>query len=91
MKLCLFRVYAIDVMGQPSKSIPDEPARNAADYVAGLTARLDGLHLDRISDGQVCCADLGRLVHHGHRQQARSVLSLRQLRVPRRKTPMSPL
>ena len=44
-----YRVYAIDVMGQPSKSIPDEPIRNAADYVAWLTATLDGLHLDRVS------------------------------------------
>jgi pimeloyl-ACP methyl ester carboxylesterase len=44
-----YRVYAIDIMGQPSKSIPDEPIRNAADYVAWLTATLDGLHLDRIS------------------------------------------
>jgi pimeloyl-ACP methyl ester carboxylesterase len=43
------RVYAIDVMGQPGKSIPDEPIRNAADYVAWLTAVLDALHLDRIS------------------------------------------
>jgi pimeloyl-ACP methyl ester carboxylesterase len=42
------RVYAIDVMGQPGKSIPDEPIRNAADYVAWLTAVLDALHLDRI-------------------------------------------
>ena len=44
-----YRVYAIDVMGQPSKSIPDEPIRNAADYVAWLTATLDALHLDRVS------------------------------------------
>jgi pimeloyl-ACP methyl ester carboxylesterase len=36
-------------MGQPSKSIPDEPIRDAADYVAWLTSTLDGLHLDRIS------------------------------------------
>ncbi len=43
------RVYAIDVMGQPSKSIPDEPIREAADYVAWLTATLDGLRLDRVS------------------------------------------
>jgi len=43
-----YRVYAIDVMGQPSRSIPDEPIRNAADYVAWLAAVLDGLHLDRI-------------------------------------------
>ena len=38
-----YRVYAIDVMGQPSKSIPDEPISDAADYVARLTATLDCL------------------------------------------------
>ena len=43
-----YRTYAIDVMGQPSKSVPHEPIRNAADYVAWLTEVLDGLHLDRI-------------------------------------------
>ena len=43
-----YRVYAVDVMGQPGKSIPREPIRNAADYAAWLTATLDGLHLDRI-------------------------------------------
>jgi pimeloyl-ACP methyl ester carboxylesterase len=43
------RVYAIDVMGQPSKSSPNEPIRSAADYVAWLTATLDAMHLDRIS------------------------------------------
>ena len=43
-----YRVYAIDVMGQPSKSLPDEPIRNAADYAAWLTATLDGLGLGRI-------------------------------------------
>jgi pimeloyl-ACP methyl ester carboxylesterase len=43
-----YRVYAIDVMGQPSKSIPAEPVRNQADYAAWLTAVLDGLHLDRV-------------------------------------------
>jgi pimeloyl-ACP methyl ester carboxylesterase len=43
------RVYAIDVMGQPGKSIPDEPIRNTADHVAWLTAVLDALHLDSIS------------------------------------------
>jgi pimeloyl-ACP methyl ester carboxylesterase len=41
------RVYAVDVMGQPSKSVPGEPIRNAADYVAWLTTVLDALHLDR--------------------------------------------
>ena len=44
-----YRVYAIDVMGQPGKSIPEEPIRNAADYAAWLAATLDGLHLDRVS------------------------------------------
>jgi pimeloyl-ACP methyl ester carboxylesterase len=43
------RVYAIDVMGQPSKSIPGEPIRHRADFVSWLTATLDGLHLGRVS------------------------------------------
>lgn len=45
-----YRVYAIDVMGQPGKSIPnlDEPIREAADLVAWLSETLDGLNLDRI-------------------------------------------
>ena len=43
------RVYAIDVMGQPGKSIPQEPIRNAAEYAAWLAATLDGLHLDRVA------------------------------------------
>ena len=43
------RVYAVDVMGQPSKSIPDEPICNTADFVSWLTATLDGLRLDRVS------------------------------------------
>ena len=43
------RVYAIDVMGQSSKSVPGEPIRHGTDYVAWLTATLDGLNLDRIA------------------------------------------
>jgi pimeloyl-ACP methyl ester carboxylesterase len=43
-----FRVYAIDVMGQPSKSIPTEPVRNADDYALWLAETWDGLHLDRV-------------------------------------------
>jgi pimeloyl-ACP methyl ester carboxylesterase len=45
-----YRVYAIDVMGQAGKSIPDpdEPIRDAADLVGWLSATLDGLNLDRI-------------------------------------------
>ena len=44
-----YRVYAIDIMGQPSKSVPREPIRDATDYVAWLTATLDGLDLGRVS------------------------------------------
>jgi len=38
-----YRVYAVDVMGQPSRSIPGEPIRDRADFVAWLTATLDGV------------------------------------------------
>jgi pimeloyl-ACP methyl ester carboxylesterase len=41
-------VYAVDVMGQPSKSIPGQPIRNEADYAAWLTAVLYGLRLGRV-------------------------------------------
>jgi len=44
-----YRVFAIDTMGQPSKSIPGEPIGCAADYVAWLTATLDALRLDRVN------------------------------------------
>jgi len=46
-----YRVYALDVMTQPGKSIPnpDEPIRDAADFGAWLSETLDGLNLDRIS------------------------------------------
>jgi len=44
-----YRVYAIDIMGHPSKSIPDEPIRDAADFTAWLSATLNGLNLDRFS------------------------------------------
>jgi pimeloyl-ACP methyl ester carboxylesterase len=43
-----YRVYAIDTMGQPGKSIPGEPIRHTADYVAWLTATLDALHVARV-------------------------------------------
>lgn len=45
-----YRVYAIDTMGQPGRSIPDpdEPIRDAADFVAWLSETLNGLNLDRI-------------------------------------------
>ena len=43
------RVYAVDVMGQPGKSIPSEPICNAADFVSWLTATLDALRLERVS------------------------------------------
>jgi pimeloyl-ACP methyl ester carboxylesterase len=41
-----YRVYALDVMGQPSKSIPTEPIRNPGDYAVWLAETLNGLHLD---------------------------------------------
>lgn len=45
-----YRVYAIDVLGQPGKSIPDldEPIRAVPDFVAWLGETLDGLNLDRV-------------------------------------------
>jgi pimeloyl-ACP methyl ester carboxylesterase len=43
-----YRVYAIDVMGQPGRSVPDEPIGSIEDYVAWLTSTLDALHLDRV-------------------------------------------
>jgi len=43
------RVYAIDVMGQASRSVPGDPIRDRADFVTWLTATLDGLRLGRIS------------------------------------------
>jgi pimeloyl-ACP methyl ester carboxylesterase/membrane protease YdiL (CAAX protease family) len=43
-----YRVYAIDVMGQPSKSMPAEPIRDAAEYVDWLTGTLNALHLGRV-------------------------------------------
>jgi pimeloyl-ACP methyl ester carboxylesterase len=46
-----YRVYAIDVMGQPTRSVPDPdaPIRDPADLVAWLGETLDGLNLDRFS------------------------------------------
>jgi pimeloyl-ACP methyl ester carboxylesterase len=44
-----YRVYAIDTMGQPGKTIPGEPIASTADYVTWLTATLDALHLDRVN------------------------------------------
>ena len=43
-----YRVFAIDVMGQPSKSRPSEPIASVADFVSWMTASLDGLELDRV-------------------------------------------
>ena len=44
-----FRVYAIDVMGQPGKTIPRDPIRSSADYVAWLSTTLYGLRIHRFS------------------------------------------
>jgi pimeloyl-ACP methyl ester carboxylesterase len=43
-----YRVYAIDVMGQPGKSHPREPIRSVVDFVSWLSATLDALELDRV-------------------------------------------
>jgi pimeloyl-ACP methyl ester carboxylesterase len=45
-----YRLYAIDVMGQAGKSIPDpdEPIGDAADLTAWLSETLNGLNLERI-------------------------------------------
>jgi pimeloyl-ACP methyl ester carboxylesterase len=43
-----YRVYAIDIMGQPSKSRPSEPIGSVADFASWLTATLDALELDRV-------------------------------------------
>ena len=37
------RVYALDLMGQPSKSIPDQPMRNREEMAEWLTSSLDAL------------------------------------------------
>jgi pimeloyl-ACP methyl ester carboxylesterase len=42
-----YRVYAVDVMGQPSKSVPEQPIRSRADYIEWLTTILDALKIDR--------------------------------------------
>jgi pimeloyl-ACP methyl ester carboxylesterase len=43
------RVYAIDVMGQPGKTVPTDPIRSTHEYVLWLIETLDALHLDRLS------------------------------------------
>jgi pimeloyl-ACP methyl ester carboxylesterase len=42
-----YRVYALDVMGQPSRSIPDRSIRSRADFVEWLTTVLDVLKVER--------------------------------------------
>lgn len=41
------RVYAVDVMGQPSKSIPDQPMRNRADCATWFSGVLDALGIPK--------------------------------------------
>jgi len=41
------RVYALDMMGQPGKSIPDAPIKNRNDLAEWLTDSLDQLGIDR--------------------------------------------
>lgn len=42
-----YRVYAVDVMGQPGKSIPDQPIRSRGDFVEWLSSLLDALKIER--------------------------------------------
>jgi pimeloyl-ACP methyl ester carboxylesterase len=50
-------VYAVDVMTQPGKSIPnpDEPIRDRADFLTWLQETMGGLNLDRISLSARAC------------------------------------
>src|SRR5436190_15339750 len=41
------RVYALDMMGQPGRSIPDAPIKNRNDLAEWLTDSLDQLGIDR--------------------------------------------
>ncbi len=42
-----FRVYALDLMGQPSKSIPDQPMRDRGEMAEWLTSVLDALEISQ--------------------------------------------
>jgi pimeloyl-ACP methyl ester carboxylesterase len=42
-----YRVYALDVMGQPSKSIPDQPMSNRGEMAEWLTSVLDDLRISQ--------------------------------------------
>jgi pimeloyl-ACP methyl ester carboxylesterase len=48
-----YRVYVVDVMGQPGKSIPGQPITSRADYVEWITTVLDALKID-----QACVAGM---------------------------------
>ncbi len=42
-----YRIYALDMMGQPSKSIPDHPMRNRGEMAEWLTGVLDALRISQ--------------------------------------------
>ena len=42
-----YRVYALDVMGQPGRSIPSKSIETREDYVEWLTSVLDALQIDK--------------------------------------------
>lgn len=44
-----FRTYAVDVIGQPGKSLTPEPLRDRYDYAQWLTGLLDALSIERTS------------------------------------------
>jgi pimeloyl-ACP methyl ester carboxylesterase len=43
-----YRIYALDVMGQPGRSVPNQPIASRADYAEWLTSVLNALRLDRV-------------------------------------------
>lgn len=44
-----FRIYAVDRMGEPSKSKPTRPIRNRQDYADWFSGLLDAMDIDRAS------------------------------------------
>jgi len=56
-----YRVYAVDVIGQPGRSVPDRHMKNRDDCVAWLSEVLDGLDLPKVTLAGMsfgCCLSL---------------------------------
>jgi len=43
----VYRVYALDIMGQPNKSVPDQPIRARENFVEWLTTLLNALKIEK--------------------------------------------